>query len=241
MEYENPLIAEIYDLINPQAGNTALFLSLAGPRPCSVLDLGCGTGKLCCTLAELGHEVTGVDPAAAMLDIAKGTPCAERVEWVKSSAQNYDSHRRFDLILMTGHAFQILLTDTDALAVLEKMRGHLKPRGRVAFESRNPSVDWAGEWAERQRFFRTSAGEQLLEILEVTDHDAEFISFQTTFRCPRLTLTTTSTLRFPSRERMESLIARSGLAVHNVFGDWDAGPFDAARSREIIFVAGIAV
>jgi hypothetical protein len=176
-----------------------------------------------------------------MLNIAKGKPCAERVEWVESSAQNYDSHRRFDLILMTGHAFQILLTDTDALAVLEQMQGHLKARGRVAFESRNPSVNWAGEWAGRQRLFRTSAGGELLEVLEVTNHDAEFISFQTTYRRPRLTLTTSSTLRFPSRESMESLIARSGLVVHNVFGDWDAGPFDAACSREIIFVAGIAV
>jgi hypothetical protein len=34
------------------------------------------------------------------------------------------------------------------------------------------------------------------------------------------------------------LIARSGLVVRDVFGDWNAGPFEAARSREIIFVAG---
>jgi SAM-dependent methyltransferase len=240
MEYENSLIAEIYDLINPPAEDAAFYLSLAGPRPSSILDLGCGTGKLCCTLAKLGHDVTGIDPATAMLNIAKTQPCAERVGWVESSAQNYDSHRRFDLIVMTGHVFQILLTDTEALAVLEKMRGHLKPRGRVAFESRNPYVDWAGEWAGRQRVFRTAAGEQILEVLEVTGHDAEFISFRTAYHFRDLTLATSSTLWFPSRERMESMIARSGLVVHNVFGDWDAGPFVAARSREIIFVAGIA-
>ncbi|HXZ80822.1 MAG TPA: hypothetical protein VEG30_12895 [Terriglobales bacterium] len=55
-----------------------------------------------------------------------------------------------------------------------------------------------------------------------------------------MTLTTTSTLRFPSRQHVEALIARSGPAVHDVFGDWKASPFAAARSREIIFVAEIA-
>lgn len=237
MDYQQAQIAEIYDIANPLAEDADFFLSLAGPRRCSVLDLGCGTGTLCCALAERGHQVTGVDPAAAMLAVARRKPHAQQVEWVESSAQSYRSHRRFDLVAMTGHAFQILLTDTDVLAVLETMRAHLKERGRVAFETRNPRVDWAGEWSARSRML---PGEQLLETLEITGADDEFISFQTSYRSPQATLTTSSTLRFPSRQHVEALIARSGLAVRDVFGDWGAGPFDAARSREIIFIAEIA-
>lgn len=110
MDYRSAQIAEIYDLINPWAKDSDFYLSLAGPRPCSVLDLGCGTGTLCCALAERGHRVTGVDPAAAMLAVARRKAHAEQVEWVESSAQSYKSQRRFDLVVMTGHAFQILLT-----------------------------------------------------------------------------------------------------------------------------------
>ena len=236
MDYQQPQIAEIYDVANPQSQDTDFYLSLAGARPCSVLDLGCGTGVLCCALAELGHRVTGVDPAAAMLAVARRKPNAEHVEWLESSAQNYKSHLRFDLIVMTGHAFQILLTDADALALLETMRGHLKERGRVAFETRNPRVDWAGEWAARPPLVHTVRGEQLLETLKITGKDGEFISFQTSYRSPHATLTTDSILRFASREHVESLIARSGLVVRDVFGGWDAGPFEPARSRELIFV-----
>jgi 2-polyprenyl-3-methyl-5-hydroxy-6-metoxy-1,4-benzoquinol methylase len=240
MDYQNAQIAEIYDLANPWAPDYDFYLSLAGPRPCSVLDLGCGTGTLCCALAERGHRVTGVDPAAAMLAVAKSKPHADQVEWVESSAQSYKSHRRFDLIIMTGHAFQILLTDADALAVLQTMRGHLKERGRVAFETRNPRVDWAGEWGARPPLVHMSPGGQLVETLEITGTSGEFISFQTSYRLPHVTLTTSSTLRFPSREHVEALIARSGLVVRNVYGDWDASPFETARSREIIFIAEIA-
>jgi hypothetical protein len=82
--------------------------------------------------------------------------------------------------------------------------------------------------------------DKLVETLEITGEDGEFISFQTSYRLPHGTLTTSSTLRVPSREHVEALIARSGLVVRDVFGDWDAGPFEAARSREIIFIAEIA-
>lgn len=120
--------------------------------------------------------MTGVDPAAAMLDVAKRKPHAEQVEWVESSAQSYQSHRRFDLIIMTGHVFQVLLTDADALAVLDNMRGHLKKRGRVAFETRNPSVDWAGEWAGRRHGVHMPLEGQLIETLDIIGRDGELIS-----------------------------------------------------------------
>src|ERR1700678_1465360 len=98
MDYQHAQIAEIYDLINPWAQDTDFYLSLVGRHPCSVLDLGCGTGTLCCALAGRGHRVTGVDPAAAMLAVARSKPYAEQVEWVESSAQSYKAQRRFDLV-----------------------------------------------------------------------------------------------------------------------------------------------
>jgi hypothetical protein len=184
--------------------------------------------------------VTGVDPAAAMLAVAKTKPHAERVEWVESAAQSYKSHQHFDLIVMTGHAFQVLLTDADALAGFKTMRDHLNERGRAAFESRNPRIDWARDWAGRSRLLYMLSGEQLVETLEITNKDREYISFQTYYQLPHETLTTSSTLRFPSREQVEALIVRSRLTVRDVLGDWQAGPFDAARSRDMIFIAEIA-
>jgi 2-polyprenyl-3-methyl-5-hydroxy-6-metoxy-1,4-benzoquinol methylase len=141
MNYHDPRIAAIYDLANPSAQDTDFYVSLAGPHPCDILDLGCGTGTLCCALAERGHQVTGVDPAAAMLAVARTKPHAERVEWVESSAQSFKSQRRFDLIVMTGHAFQVLLTDAEALSVMATMRDHLRENGRISFETRNPRLD----------------------------------------------------------------------------------------------------
>jgi ubiquinone/menaquinone biosynthesis C-methylase UbiE len=235
MDYRDARIADIYDLLNLLAEDGQFYLSLAGDRPISVLDLGCGTGTLACALAEHGHQVTGVDTAAAMLKRARSKPHAKKVEWVEVSAQSYRSDQRFDLIVMTGHAFQVLLTDDDVVAVLETMRIHLKQGGKAAFETRNPRVDWAREWNGRQRVVR-----EVVETLQVTDSDEEFISFETTYQVGSRTLTTSSTLRFLAREKIQHLIGRSGLMVRDLFGDWEGGPFEAERSKEIIFVVQMA-
>jgi 2-polyprenyl-3-methyl-5-hydroxy-6-metoxy-1,4-benzoquinol methylase len=240
MDYRNAQIAEIYHVVNPWSEDLDFYLSLAAASPCNVLDLGCGTGTLCSAFAQRGHRVTGVDPAAAMLAVARSKPHAEQIEWVESSAQTYRSQRRFDLIVMTGHAFQILLSDADALAALETVRNHLKPDGRVAFETRNPRHGWVEEWAARPPLLRTLRGQQFTETLKITSQEGEFVSFQTCYHFPHQTLTTSSILRFPSREHVEALTACSGLAVRQVFGDWGAGPFDTASSHEIIFIAQIA-
>jgi 2-polyprenyl-3-methyl-5-hydroxy-6-metoxy-1,4-benzoquinol methylase len=240
MDYQHSQIAEIYDLINPRAKDTDFYLSLAGLYAGSVLDLGCGTGTLCCALAERGHRVTGVDPAAAMLAVARRKPPAQQVEWVESSAQSYQVDRRFDLVVMTGHAFQTLLTDADVLAVLETMRDHLKDPGRAAFETRNPRLDWVAEWAARPPLVHAFSGGELSETLEITRQDGEFISFRTSYRLAHGTLSTASTLRFLPSGKVSALIERSGLVIRDVFGDWDASPFDVRRSREMIFVAEIA-
>ena len=123
--------------------------------------------------------------------------------------------------------------DAEALATLETMRRHLTEHGRIAFESRNPGIDWVGKWNAKSRML---AGGQISETLTITGVVEDFISFQTLYRTPDEILTTSSTLRFPSREHIEALIVCSGLAVRDVFGDWNASPFEPTRSLEMIFI-----
>jgi ubiquinone/menaquinone biosynthesis C-methylase UbiE len=51
-----------------------------------VLDIGCGTGTFALLLAERGYDVTGVDPAPASLDAARGKPGSDRIRWILGDA-----------------------------------------------------------------------------------------------------------------------------------------------------------
>ncbi len=52
----------------------------------TVLDVGCGTGALCSVLNEIGLEVTGVDPAEKMLNIARNKPENKTIRFIKANA-----------------------------------------------------------------------------------------------------------------------------------------------------------
>lgn len=236
LNYHDSRLAGVYDLDNPWGEDTDFYLALADHGSCHVLDLGCGTGTLCCALAQRGHQVTGVDPAAPMLAIAAGKPYADKVEWIQSNAQDYRSENRFDLIVMMGHAFQILLTDEEVLAVLGTMRRHLKPGGKAAFETRNPNIDWVRVWGTHAPVVHPLPGGRVRETLQITNASGELISFDQQFEFPDVTLTSSSTLRFLARPQVETFIARSGLVVREVYGDWDRSPFEPEQSPEMIFV-----
>ena len=156
LHYEEPSLAELYDLDSGWSVDRDFYLALAGAAPQRILDLGCGTGLLCDAYAALGHSVTGADPAKAMLDVARQKPNGEKIEWVLSSAQDFRSPKRFDLIIMTGHAFQVFLEASDVLATFATMRQHLAPGGLIVFESRNPAIDWPARWngGERSHHWR---------------------------------------------------------------------------------------
>ena len=235
LHYEHPDLAEIYDIDNGWSVDRDFYLALAGGGRKRILDLGCGTGLLCDAYASLGHDVTGVDPAKAMLDVAKTRPSGPAVKWIEASAQTFRANSKFDLIVMTGHAFQVFLEDADVLAVLTTMRKHLAEGGIVAFETRNPAVDWRARW-EGDAELRS--GDQPIRMSRIVSRkNAESrISFETHYYFPDKTLTSSSELLFLSKTEIEERLRRCGLKAKAVFGDWDKQPFNEGTSDEMIFI-----
>lgn len=233
--YENPRIAELYDLGNPWSVDRDFYLSLVGPPRQRILDLGCGTGLLCDAFAALNHDVTGVDPSPAMLDSARRKRHGKDVEWVESLAQTYRSDKRFDLIIMTGHAFQVLLEDADVLATLATMRKHLSSEGVVAFESRNPAIDWAARWNYDKVL--DSPGGTVRESRRFVAMETDRMTFELRYTFSDETVVSKSELRFLSRTDIESRIIASGLRLDDVLGTWSGEPFDETSSDEMIFIA----
>jgi SAM-dependent methyltransferase len=236
--YVNPKLVKLYDLACGWSADQDFYLSLAGPSRQRILDLGCGTGLLCDAYAARNHAVTGVDPAAAMLDVARRKPHGKEIEWVRSAAQAYRSEKRFDRIVMTGHAFQVLLSDHDVLAAFTTMRLHLSPDGFAAFESRNPAIDWKSRWdydidlESRENLVRMTS-----RFLAMQD---DRLSFELRCEFPDETLVSPSVLRFLSRRDIQERLDACGLQLENVFGDGDARPFDEDSSHEMIFIARAA-
>ena len=86
--YDDARVVALYDLDNPPGEDHAYFRRAAeesGAR--RIVDLGCGTGSLTVTLTGDDRAVVGIDPAEAMLRVARARPGGDRVEWRRGTAE----------------------------------------------------------------------------------------------------------------------------------------------------------
>lgn len=232
--YENPKLAAIYDLDSGWSVDRDFYLALASDAPQKILDLGCGTGLLCDAYAAKGHDVTGVEPSAAMLDVARRKPHGAMIQWVQSFSQTFESGETFDLIIMTGHAFQVLIEDEDIRATFNTVKKLLSADGSFVFESRNPAINWASQWNYESYF--NLPEEAVFESRKFLAQNGERMSFELKYEFPDETLISNSELRFSNHNLIGQLLKDAGLRVEILLGDWSGGAFNEMTSEEMIFV-----
>jgi SAM-dependent methyltransferase len=235
--FSEPSLAELYDVMcqgRPDFGFYLPMVMSAG----TVLDVGCGTGELLRLARQTGHtgRLCGLDPADAMLDQGRAR---SDIEWILGDLASVDWEQEFDLVVMTGHAFQVFVEDDELRASLAAIRSVLTEDGRFAFETRNPLVRaWEG-WTHNPVEVARTAGVvvQMAEEVE-TPVDGNIVSFTMTFTSPSWDppQVSRSTLRFLDADSLSSFLSDAGLAIEEQFGDWDRQPL-TDTSPEIITIA----
>ena len=94
----------------------------------SVLDAGCGTGRVAIELARRGLDVVGVDLDPSMLSVAAAK--APALRWVRDDLATVSLGRRFDAVLLAGNVLLFLAPGTEG-PVLDNLVAHLHDEGLV--------------------------------------------------------------------------------------------------------------
>ncbi|MFC4440148.1 MULTISPECIES: class I SAM-dependent methyltransferase [Natrialbaceae] len=101
-----------------------------GDPPQKILDVGCGTGVISLLLAEIGHDVTGIDMSAEMLEKArrKARQTEYSIEFFTGDAEALDqSDNTYDLV--TGrHLIWTLPNPSKAIREWQRI---VRPGGRI--------------------------------------------------------------------------------------------------------------
>jgi ubiquinone/menaquinone biosynthesis C-methylase UbiE len=250
----------LYDAMPVYAGRADVGFyvdeaSRAGPGS-TVLELGCGTGRITIPLARAGHTVLGVDASPAMLARARAKLAAEpedvrrRVTLREADARALAiPNASCDCVFATFRMLQHLTTVEDQLRCLAASRRCLAPGGKLAFDVFNPSYavmlrDRSGETEDTPeqalpdgRFVRRT-----VRVVGVHWH-AQLSEIELIYHVRHATETQRVVHAFDMRWytalELQHLLARSGFRVESLFGTFDRQPLRDDSSEIVVVAAAI--
>ena len=211
-------------------------MKLANLRPGdSVLDAGCGLGRISVELALLGLDVTGVDIIKAELDAARESAAAEGVPLtlVQADLRNFSSDKKFDCAVNLYTSFGYCDTIEEDMMILKSIAGALKTGGTFIMEctSRESAIKYwtAGEDFDRAgyhvhtEFGVVGAWEGLRSKWVLTDDNGKKIEHEFVQRL------------YAADDLCRRMLA-CGFKSAKIYGDFDLSPYDE-NLRTMIVIA----
>jgi SAM-dependent methyltransferase len=246
-------LATVYDrwLSGDDAAEDCLHFYLTELRgeTAPVLELGCGTGRICHALSAAGVDMTGVDASAEMLAMA-GTGAAAAGTGPTLVQARFEAlpfaDATFAAVILpmrtVGH-----LTDRAALAAaFAEVHRVLRPHGRFVLDHYQLDVAWARAHDGTFRLMYSGAApdaeDRAVLIWDRYDYDFAGRSLTCTVGIDRVGPggdTPTSThVRFPFRWfDVDELVGHghdAGLRLDRCWGDFHGGPFTGDSEHMVL-------
>lgn len=223
------------------------YLDLARRSGGPVLELGCGTGRVLLPVAQAGIACTGLDASSEMLEALRAKAKGVAPELFQGRLQDFDlGEARFALIYSAFRVFQHLYTVEDQLACLARVRAHLAPGGRLAFDVFNPRVDriWVEEVPEEPDLRFSQDGEDVVRYVATRrDRPGQLVYLTMRYERSRGGQVVANEfarfrMRWFTRWELEHLLARAGFDDVTLYGDFDRSPV-GRESPSLIVVASV--
>lgn len=201
----------------------------------SVLDAGCGPGRICVELATRELDVTGVDLIQVELDAAAESAKDEGVplNLIKADLRTFSSDKKFDAAINLYTSFGYCDSIEEDLQILKHISAAIKDNGWFIMEctSREIAVQYftEGEWFERAgmtvltQFSVEGAWEGLRSKWILIDKHGSRIEHE-------------FVQRLYSAIELKRMLIASGFKTAEIYGDFDFSPYNE-KARTMVIVA----
>jgi SAM-dependent methyltransferase len=227
--------------------DVAFYVTRCASRGGSVLELGCGNGRITLPLARAGLDVVGVDLSKPMLADLRTRLRAEpeavraRVQLRRGDMRKARTARRYRTVICPFNAFLHLYERVDVEQCLARVTEQLEPRGRFVFDvsipepeemardperlHKVPPFDYPG--VGRVRYGERFEYERLRQLLFVSMEFEPTDKTHAAFRTPLVHR------QFFPRE-LEALLHYNGFAIEELVGDFTGPPTE--KTATLAFV-----
>jgi ubiquinone/menaquinone biosynthesis C-methylase UbiE len=153
--------ARYFDVGSTWTNDIAFYANHILPEDRTVLELGCGTGRVLVPLSQHCDFIVGVDHSRAMLAI-----CQEKLQTHQIAQDNAELvlediayinlQKKFGLIIAPFRVFQNIDTNEKADALFRVIHKHLAPQGFCilnVFNPNAPAKDLLETWRDQNEVF----------------------------------------------------------------------------------------
>lgn len=202
-----------------------------------IMDLACGEGRHSAAAADLGHDVVGVDLSANSIANAKQNhPKHQTLRFVEGNMLDFDLDERFDGVLNLFTSFGYFDKRDDHLAVLNRIRQHLKPRGFLILDFLNVEFSRA-RLISSETLNRGGVDYVISRSFGDLGHGTPGFTKTIKFEENGTRHLYTERVSGMDRAALTMLLEETGFAVSDVFGDYDLSPWTPKDSPRLILCA----
>lgn len=239
---QSPDVGELYELFSSgeHASVVEFVRWLAGSYglsgALSILDVGCGTGRLLTPFADVGWSVTGLEPRAEYLAQAQRAVSQSEttIELRRGGFLDLADEDRFDAVIAINDPFWYLLTRAQRIEALERVHRALKPGGMVLLEG--PNFLWILRHYQPPKL--TTASLPGLEVQRSPAHEIDFYDAIWTHRDQFTITSAVGTATAYDVHRFAMLSLPEVIAALDATCFYEPRTFSSYASRESERVAG---
>ncbi len=154
--------ADYYDAFTTQTNDVDFYRGLITGSP-TILELGCGTGRVASALSDLASQIVAVDVAEVMLDQAKEKRAKKNIEYIRADITDFNFSKHFDLLIAPFRVMQALETDPEVDGFLSTLKNHMNKQSLALVNVFNPKFsleEMKTNWVKEEE---TECGEATLE------------------------------------------------------------------------------
>lgn len=226
--------ADLYDLIHAELTEDIPFvLDLARQANGSVLELGCGTGRLLRPLFEQGYDVFGIDNSAEMIH-----KIPSQIHTLHASMTTFDlAPKTFSLAVLSHNTIHHL-TEAEIKATCQRIAAHLKQDGLFLLDCANPFMLAEIETTdgfELERQLHDPDGNTIDQLSRYeANHDKQNVRVEWLFRQGNDEVATETVYHYTHPHILQAIMTPIGFVWDAVYGDYEGNEFDEMSDRLLI-------
>lgn len=246
--YEHARYTSLYDLeLGDFREDLPFYRKHLPTQSCTILELGCGTGRISRPLAADGYRLTGIDLSFPMLAAAKINPAASAPRYACMDMTALAFRTTFSAIIAPYNTLNLLTKPEDLRACLSQSHHLLAENGVLLLQLYIPDRELrALEGKKRFQFqiFDLPDGSKVIkEILKSTIPQSCLVEITEQYRLrfrkdqPNEDWQYTYHILGYEFAQWQEILAAQGFSIETAYGDYDLAPFVPEKHTTLLLAA----